>query len=83
MIKLRALFSGGAEVHLTESKLANDQKNTYKKDDRMLVEATVADTLELRWWLLGFGSSVEILDPKSLRQEFVEIAEEMGKMYND
>ena len=81
-IKLRALFSPNAAVHLTESKLSGDQKITDKKDGRVLVEATVADTAELRWWLLGFGGYVEILGPKSLREEFAEVAEEMKNMYN-
>ena len=81
-IKLRVLFSNVAAIHLTESKLSNDQKVTDKKDGRMLVEATVADTAELRWWLLGFGSYVKVLGPKSLREEFSGIAEDMRNIYN-
>ena len=80
-IKLRALFSPNAALHLTESKLSGDQKITDKKDGRVLVEATVADTAELRWWLLGFGKYVEILEPKSLREEFSGIAEDMRNIY--
>ena len=81
-IKLRALFSPSAALHLTESKLSGDQKITDKKDGRVLVEATVADTAELRWWLLGFGSYVEVLWPKSLREEFAEVAEKMRDIYS-
>jgi predicted DNA-binding transcriptional regulator YafY len=36
------------------------------------LSATVADTAELRWWLLGFGEGVEVIGPKSLRNEFIE-----------
>ena len=81
-IKLRALFSPSAALHLTESKLSGDQKITDKKDGKVLVESTVADTAELRWWLLGFGGYVEVLGPKSLREEFAGVAEEMKNMYN-
>ncbi|MGR3983869.1 MAG: WYL domain-containing protein, partial [Gammaproteobacteria bacterium] len=60
-IKLRALFAEGAAVHLRESKLSADQKVVEKGDGRVLIEASVADTAELRWWLLGFGAGVEVL----------------------
>ena len=81
-IKLRALFSNGAGVHLAESRLSDDQRITAKKDGRMLVEATVADTAELRWWLQGFGSLVEVVGPRGLRGEFLGLAEEMRSIYN-
>jgi predicted DNA-binding transcriptional regulator YafY len=38
-------------------------------DDRERLMATVKDTQELRWWLLGFGEGVEIIEPASLRAE--------------
>jgi len=31
--------------------------------------ATVEDDQTLRWWLLGFGSRVEVLEPAELRAE--------------
>jgi len=80
-LKLRALFSADAALHLAESKLSDDQRITGKRDGRMLVEATVADTAELRWWLLGFGGQVEVLGPKGLREEFVESAENLRAIY--
>ena len=80
-IKLRALFARDAAVHLSESMLSNDQTITDKKDGWVLVEATVADTAELRWWLLGFGSYVEVVGPRGLREEFVGVVEGMGSIY--
>jgi len=80
-LKLRALFSAAAAQHLTESKLSDDQRITAKRDGRMLVEATVADTAELRWWLLGFGEQVEVVGPKGLRAEFVQSAENLRSIY--
>ena len=62
-IKLRALFAEGAAAHLRESKLSADQKAVVQEDGRVLIEANVADTAELRWWLLGFGAGVEVLGP--------------------
>ena len=81
-IKLHALFSEDAAFHLSESKLSEDQKIINKKDGRMLVKATINDTMELRWWLLGFGCDVEVIGPSSLRQEFVELTAAMKNVYN-
>src|SRR5207244_4265582 len=55
-IRFLALFSPDAAMHLPESLLAADQVLTNQDDGRELVKATMLDTAELRWWLLGFGS---------------------------
>jgi predicted DNA-binding transcriptional regulator YafY len=47
----------------------------------VLVEATVADTRQLRWWLLGFGGRVEVLEPEGLRGEMKGHAERMAGRY--
>ena len=80
-LTLRALFHAGAGAHLTESRLAPDHRATQQEDGRVLVEATVADTAELRWWLAGFGSLVEVLGPASLREEFRDEARRLASTY--
>jgi predicted DNA-binding transcriptional regulator YafY len=80
-IRLKALFSAGSAVHLSERLLSKDQRLTAQKDGRVLLQATVLDTLELRWWLRGFGDKAEILAPQTLREEFKTIAQRMAKMY--
>ncbi|MBX3302969.1 MAG: WYL domain-containing protein [Nitrospira sp.] len=40
--------------------------------------ASNKDTLELRWWLLGFGDMVEVLGPKTLRKEFAATAKRLS-----
>jgi predicted DNA-binding transcriptional regulator YafY len=80
-IQLRVLFEEGAALHLHETPLSKDQVLTRQADGRELLEATVLDTSELRWWLLGFGSGVEVLEPKELRDEFRTISEDMARLY--
>ncbi len=80
-LALRALFDASAGAHLTESCLAPDHRATEQEDGRVLVEATVADTAQLRWWLSGFGSLVEVLGPESLREEFREEALRLARIY--
>jgi predicted DNA-binding transcriptional regulator YafY len=47
----------------------------------VLVEATVQDTQQLRWWLLGFGDQVEVVEPGELRNEFLQVAKGMIGLY--
>lgn len=80
-IKLKALFDPDAATHLTESRLATDHRTAKQQDGRFLVEATVSDTADLRWWLLGFGGAVEVLGPASLRAELKSQAQQMAANY--
>ncbi|MFQ5344711.1 MAG: helix-turn-helix transcriptional regulator [Mariprofundus sp.] len=67
MIHLKALFSRDAAFHLEERPLSDDQMITEQEDGRVLIEATVQDTSELRWWLLGYGDNLEVIEPAELR----------------
>ena len=80
-LELKALFRADAAIHLIESRLSADHRATVQDDGRVLVEATVADTADLRWWLLGFGPGVEVMGPTSLRKEFAAMAEQSAAMY--
>jgi predicted DNA-binding transcriptional regulator YafY len=54
---------------LAESPLSADQRLLPLEDGRMEVGATVADSWELRWWLLSRAAAVEVLGPAALRRE--------------
>ena len=75
MIKLEARFNRGAATHLYETSLSDDQIITDLDADHVLVTATVRDTEQLHWWLLGFGSLVVVVGPAALK---TEIAEELA-----
>ena len=80
-LELRALFTAEVAIHLTESSLAPDHRATAQADGRVLVEATVADTADLRWWLMSFGAAAEVLAPASLRSEFRDQARALQSLY--
>ena len=67
--------------HLEESPLSEGQVITKHDEETVLVEATVQDTQQLRWWLLGFGDKVEVVEPNELRDEFILVAEKMVSRY--
>jgi predicted DNA-binding transcriptional regulator YafY len=81
-IKLRVLLDEGAAIHLYESKLSEDQQLTIQENGQVILEATIKDTSELRWWLLGFGEYIEVLKPDDLREEFGRIARSMATKYH-
>lgn len=80
-IKLVASFAPEAAHHLRETPLSEDQQIEKKSEEEVIVTATVADTAQLRWWLLGFGDQVEVLSPKTLRHEMTETTKGMAGKY--
>jgi predicted DNA-binding transcriptional regulator YafY len=80
-LRLEAIFDAGAAAHLSETPLSEDQRMTEMSDGRVLVKAMVADTAQLRWWLLGFGDRVEVRKPKRLREEFRAISRSLFDLY--
>ena len=81
-IQLKIKFSEGTGQHLLETPLSENQKASKGDDGELHIEATVKDTRQLRWWLLGFGDYVEVLEPIELRKEFEDISRNMNNIYN-
>ena len=43
----------------------------------------LTDTVELYSWILGWGEKVEVLEPAELRQDIIETARDMLKVYHE
>lgn len=81
-VRLRIAFDGKAGHHLIEeSKLAADQTHEFLDDGRLVIAGTVVPSLKLRWWLRSFGDAVEVLEPKSLRDEFADAYRKLAARY--
>ena len=81
-IQLKVLFERNIAKHLAETPLSADQKLTLQDDDRVLLEATITETLELKWWLQGFGDNIEVLEPVSMREKFKGVAAKLTEIYS-
>lgn len=81
-IKLVLRFTTEAVEHLKETPLSLDQQIEPDKPGWMRLKATVADTAQLRWWLMAFGDQVEVLEPANLREEFVSISQSLHGIYH-
>jgi predicted DNA-binding transcriptional regulator YafY len=81
-IYLEAAFTAEVATHLEETPLADDQTMTVMADGRVKVGATVRETLQLRWWLQGFGDAVEVLSPSGLRRQHADTARRLAARYD-
>lgn len=81
-IRLVARFATPAAEHLRETPLSKDQE-IIEEDETVCISATVSDSPQLRWWLRAFGDQVEVLEPTSLRAEFMETVQSMSELYGN
>jgi predicted DNA-binding transcriptional regulator YafY len=81
-IGIELLFESGSGDHLLESQLSKDQQTEELDGGRLKITATVPDTPQLRWWLMGFGSSVEVILPADIRSEFANTAALLHNKYS-
>lgn len=82
-LKLCLHFFEGKGEHLHETALSSDQEIECLNNSRTehVVKATVPDTPQLRWWILGFADGVEVIHPASLRQELTQLTAKMASRY--
>lgn len=66
-------FNNGAGFHLKETPLSQDQRVREIDEQTLEVTATVRDNRRFRWWLMGFGADVELIQPDKVRSELLEI----------
>jgi len=52
-----------------------------QKDGSAIMTFKAAPTIELSSWILKWGETVEVLEPEELRQEVMETAKKMAKIY--
>jgi predicted DNA-binding transcriptional regulator YafY len=81
-IRLEAIFEKFSGVHLYETPLSQDQTISVLDDNHLKITATVVNTEQLRWWLLGFGERIEIIEPPELRGLMLETANRLHTIYN-
>lgn len=81
-ISVELIFEQGYGDHLLESSLSKDQHIEEMAGGKLRVSATVANTPQLRWWLMGFGAGVEVILPAHLRSEMATEYQRLCKKYS-
>jgi len=80
-IQLEAFFNADIAIHLAETPLAIGQALQKMPDGRVRLTVTVRETMQLRWWLQGFGPGVEVVSPITLRNQISDAAHQMVQLY--
>jgi predicted DNA-binding transcriptional regulator YafY len=82
LVTVRVAFVPGVAWYIRERLWHPSQQLRERPDGTLEVTLKVADTLEVRRWILGYGVQAEVLEPASLREalraEAAALAERLG-----
>lgn len=82
-IELVADFDTELARSLTETPLTKNQKIVSVNETTSRLTAKLQDTLQLRWWLLGYGSRVTVVRPQKIRMWIADEHRKAAKLYPD
>jgi len=81
-IKFKARVCDHLAKMLEETPLTETQKITEPNDTGFReISTLIPNTWQLRWWVLAEGVRIEVLEPKSLRQEIAGTMREVCQYY--
>jgi predicted DNA-binding transcriptional regulator YafY len=80
-VTVRVRFSPAAAGYIRERTWHHSQRLVETADGSLLFEADVADSDEIRTWVLGWGANAEVLAPDSLREAVKRHVRGMAERY--
>lgn len=79
--KVKVWFAPDVAGYIKEKIWHESQQIKEEKDGSVILEAEVAGTDEIKFWIMSWGSQALVLEPGSLRQEIRAEAEEIVAGY--
>jgi predicted DNA-binding transcriptional regulator YafY len=79
LVTVRVVFARGLVPYIRERLWHPSQKLRDLPDGRVEMTLLVADTLEVRRWILGFGLEAEVVTPQVLRETLRREAEALAR----
>jgi predicted DNA-binding transcriptional regulator YafY len=77
---VRIVFARALAPYIRERVWHASQRLRDLQDGRVEMTLTVADTLEIRRWILGYGVQAEVVAPEGLRKALRVEAEQVAAM---
>ena len=81
--QVKILFSKKQAPYILERQWHPSQKFTKEKDGSLLAEITTSHLLEIKQWVMSFGSGAEVLEPSRLRKEIKKELNAAVSFYKD
>jgi predicted DNA-binding transcriptional regulator YafY len=82
-IPLKCIFINQAAKHLYETPLSRDQTIIDYAPGYKLITATVRYTEQLVWWIRGYSTSIEVLEPVNLRNRVMQDTLALAQIYQN
>jgi len=79
--KIKLKFSADVATILEEVVWHPSQVVERQADGSLVMTLNVLNTVELRSWIQGWAEKVEVLKPKELRDQIIEVAEAVRSLY--
>ncbi len=80
-IRVRIRFSPEAARYVQESHWHETQRFESCSDGGVILQLRLADTTEIKSWVLSFGARAEVLSPRSFREEVQREIDAMRRVY--
>jgi len=81
-LTLRIDLKSVTAQHLAETPLSEDQEIKGPDAEGWVhIKATVPDTAQLRWWILGLGEQIRVRHPESLKKEIAQTLRRAAGLY--
>ena len=80
LVTVRVVFSSRVARYIRERLWHPSQRFRDLPDGRLEVTLRVADTLEVRRWILGHGTDAEVMEPDGLREALRQEAESLARL---
>lgn len=80
---VRVRFTGTAARYVQEKRMHASQQTELLASGVAEVTFQLTSTFEIKSWILSFGSSAQVLEPESLRQEVIQELQAASENYAD
>lgn len=80
---VRLRFSPEVAANVDEIRWHKTQQTRFEPDGTLIFEVDVDGLREISWWILGYGASVEVLEPVELRRMIADHVVSLQLTYRD
>ena len=81
-IKIKLKINNEVTPYILTKPLHGSQKKIESKVDATIIEIELIPNIELRQLILSFGDGIEVISPKSFRDQMKKVIDSMNTIYH-